>query len=225
MTDHVSRFRAHRTIRLLAALGAALGATACASGTTSRMESGGEVALPAATSADRSMETMLAGWPAMPREAAAMLTTKYGQPDLAGDRTLVWYNKGPYVKIALSRDEQPHNFPMPHTDFLTSTVKHNVPADKMDDLYEYDGSVWFHRTRGELSAQCDKEELNNLALNLAHDVAMGKRTVQDARMFYAKTAMEFKAGNMSSPYLTGLTFQPMANSADADKPADMAGMK
>jgi hypothetical protein len=206
-----------RTTMSQAAVGILLAAlSACAPARVSTM-SGGDVdptMEPSTTAADASR--VVANWPMMPRDAANMLITRYGRPDVAGDRMLVWYNKGPYVRIAITRDEQPHNFPMPHTDFLTSAVKYAVPLDRLDELARYDGSVWFHRTRGELMAQCDKEELNNLALNLAHDVATGKRTVDDARAFYAKTAMDFKQGNRSSPYVTGLIFTTQPASADAD---------
>ena len=164
----------------------------------------------------RGMESMLAAWPAKQRESAMMLVAKYGAPNVAGDQVMIWYNKGPYLKIELARNEVMHNFPAPHPDYLTSTVKYKVPTDKLDELGQYDGSVWFHRTRGELSAQCDKEEANNLALNLSHDIATGRRTVADARAFYAKTAMAMMAGDKSSPYLTGIMFQPNANSADMD---------
>lgn len=99
-----------------------------------------------------------------------MLMTKYGQPDIVSDRVLIWHDKA-------------HRFLMAHTDFMTQTVMYRAPWDKLDELAAYDGSVWYHRTRGELSAQCDLEELNNLALNLAHDVATGTRTVDDARGF------------------------------------------
>ncbi len=163
------------------------------------------------------VQTVLASWPAKQRETATMMMSKYGEPSIVGDRMLVWFNTGPMVKTALMRDAVPHNFPMPHVDYLTQTVMHRVPADKLNDLNEYDGSVWVHRTRGELSAQCDVEAMNFLALNLAHDVIMGTRTVVDARDFYSKTAMAFKQGDRSSPYVTGLTFQPEPGAADPDR--------
>jgi hypothetical protein len=147
-----------------------------------------------------------------------MLIAKYGNPDVVGDRMLVWFDTGPFTKTVLMRDAAPHDFPMPHVDYLTQTALYRVPADKVDDLFEYDGSVWVHRTRGELSAQCDVEAMNFLALNLAHDIASGRRSVTDARAFYARTAMEFKQGNRSSPYVTGLMFRSGANAADPDKP-------
>jgi hypothetical protein len=178
----------------------------------------GEVERPRITGA--ALKSLLAAWPAKQRETANELITKYGEPAVAGDRTLIWYDTGPFVKTALMRDEVPHNFPMAHVDYLTQTVKHTVPAEKLAALYEYDGSVWFHRTRGELSAQCDVEAMNFLALNLAHDIITGKRTAADARAFYAKTAMAFKQGDKSSEYVTGLIFKPEPNAADPDRAHD-----
>jgi hypothetical protein len=164
---------------------------------------------------------VLAGWPMKQRETANMLIAKYGEPSVVGDQMLAWYNTGPFVKTALMREGQAHNFPMPHVDYLTQTIKHTVPANKLAALYDYDGSVWFHRTRGELSAQCDIEAMNFLALNLSHDIIQGRRTVTDARAFYAKTAMAFKEGERSSPYVTGLMFSTEPNAADPDKAHQM----
>lgn len=204
-----------RCSTLVLAAGALLAAAAPAGAQQPKVAKG-EVEKPRITGA--ALKSLLAAWPAKQRETAQMLIGKYGEPLVAGDRMLVWYDTGPFVKTSLARDEVPHNFPMPHTDYLAQTVKHTVPADKLAALYEYDGSVWFHRTRGELTAQCDVEAMNFLALNLAHDVITGKRTAADARAFYAKTATAFKAGDTSSEYVTGLIFKPEPNAADPDRP-------
>ena len=169
----------------------------------------------------RTVNEVLASWPAKQRETANALIAQYGEPTVSGDRMLAWFDKGPFVKTVLMRDAQEHNWPMPHVDYLTQTVKHRVPAAKLAELNQYDGSVWYHRTRGELSAQCDKVEMNYLALNLAHDVITGKRNVADARAFYGKTAMAFKNGDRSSPYVTGLIFATEPNAADPDQPQKM----
>jgi hypothetical protein len=174
-----------------------------------------------ARAASRTMSEILVSWPEKQRETANALIVKYGQPTVKGDGLIAWFNSGPFVQTILMRDGQPHNFPMPHVDYLTQTIKHTVPADKLDELYQYDGSVWFHRTRGELSAQCDVEAMNFLALNLAHDILTGKRSVSDARAFYARTAMAFKQGDRSSPYVTGLIFRTEPNAADPDRPHQM----
>jgi hypothetical protein len=199
----------------LALLTAASLSVGCAAGPM-RTESGGEMAM--AGGARAVTNTVLATWPMKQRETATTLIGKYGNPDIVGDRMLVWFDTGPFIRTAVMRDAVQHDFPMPHVDYLTQTVLYRVPADRVDDLFEYDGSVWVHRTRGEVSAQCDVEAMNFLALNLAHDVASGRRSVADARAFYARTAMEFKQGNRSSAYVTGLMFTPPVNAADPDKP-------
>lgn len=55
--------------------------------------------------------------------------------------------------------------------------------------------------------------MNFLALNLADDIVKGKRSVEDARQFYAKTAMEAMKGQMSL-YTQKLQFSPAQRTAD-----------
>ena len=212
-----------RLDRLALGAAAVVALGACASGgapgATVQTASGGEVV--GARAGTSSVRQMLAAWPEKQRGTAEEMMAKYGEPAVVGERMLVWHDTGPFVKTVVMRDAVPHNFPMPHVDYLTQTVKHTVPASKLAALSEYDGSVWYHRTRGELSAQCDVEAMNLLALNLAHDVASGARTAADARAFYAKTAMAFKGGDRSSPYVTGLMFPQEPNAADPDKPHAM----
>ncbi|MEX2153654.1 MAG: hypothetical protein WD825_09970 [Gemmatimonadaceae bacterium] len=57
----------------------------------------------------------------------------------------------------------PHSFPKPHTDLLEQFIDYRVPVDKYDELAAYDGSVIVERTKGEISARCDKEAMNFLA--------------------------------------------------------------
>jgi hypothetical protein len=178
----------------------------------------------AATTADHnstSVNELISSWPEMPRQAAQKLIAKYGPPNEQTPSMLTWNNNGPWKRTILYKQEIPHEFPSPHTDFLEQFVAYRVPPDKFDDLAKYDGSVIVERTKGEMSARCDKEELNMLALNLANDVVTGKRSVDDAREYYAKTAMAFKQGK-SDPYTDKLQFPvQQAGTADPDHPASM----
>ncbi len=127
-------------------------------------------------------------------------------------------------RTIIYRDEVPHNFPKPHTDLLEQFIDYQVPIDKYDDLAAYDGSVVPERTKGEISARCDMEEMNILALNLAHDIVTGQRTVDDARQFYADTATAFMM-DRPAPYTEGLRFQPPAGeTADVDETMIAAAM-
>lgn len=161
---------------------------------------------------------LLERWPAKPREVANAMLAKYGQPHEATATVMVWHNAGPWKRTILSREETPHDFPKSHVDLLEQFIDYRVPVDKFDELAAYDGSVIVERTKGELSARCDKEEMNFLAINLAHDVAAGRRTVDEARRFYAETAMAFMNGD-KRPYTQGLQFTvTRGKTADPDKP-------
>ena len=142
----------------------------------------------------RDVNSITENWPADTKGAANLLIGKFGVPDEVTSSTLVWKDRGVWKKTVLMRDGIPHDFPMAHTDYLMQTINYKVPIEKYDELARYDGSVIVERTRGTLSARCDKEEMNFLALNLAHDIITGKKTVDEARDYYAKTAMKFKEG-------------------------------
>lgn len=89
-----------------------------------------------------------------------------------------------------------------------------VPTDKYDELAAYDGSVIVERTKGEISARCDKEAMNFLALSLANEIVTGSRSVQSARDEYGRQAMAFMNGQ-PAPHTTGLHF-PVSRGGTAD---------
>ena len=160
------------------------------------------------------VERIISGWRMKPQEAARKMIAKYGQPDEASSMRLVWHNNGPWKMTELVNEEVPHNFPKPHPDFLKQTISYRVPPDKFDELAEYDGSVVVERTKGEIAARCDLEGANFLALNLAHEIVTGKRSVGDARKFYAEAIREMK----HPEYMQGLLFQASrAEAGDPDK--------
>ena len=183
--------------------------TACTS--TNRMSS------VSATEAKR----MISGWPAKTQEVATTTMAKYGAPNEVTGTMLVWNNNGPWKKTIIHKEPVQHNFPMAHLDLLEQFVDYSVPADKYDQLALYDGSVVVARTVGEMSARCDKEEANFLALNLAHDIATGKKNVEEARAYYARSIKEMMQGKMD-PYLQKLHFSVGGDTKFPDQKA--AGM-
>ncbi|MGE0760807.1 MAG: hypothetical protein AB7O38_27605 [Pirellulaceae bacterium] len=147
------------------------------------------------------------------------MAEKYGRPNEALQSRLIWYANGPWKRTIVYRDEVPHNFPKPHTDLLEQFIDYKVPVEKFSELAAYDGSVIPERTKGEMSARCDMEEMNFLALNLAHDIVTGQRSVEESRDMYARTATDFMSGNPSD-YTTGLLFAaPGGPTADFDSPS------
>lgn len=171
-------------------------------------------------------EIDLNNWPETAQMAATAMIEKYGQPEEATESMLVWYNTGPFKRTVVYKEEVQHDFPMPHKDVLEQFVDYEVPADKFDELAMYDGSVTVERTKGEMSARCDKEAANYLALNLAHDIIEGNRHVEEAREFYASSIREMLEGNKPD-YMESLQFdEPTGEVGYTDETVmDMAEVK
>jgi len=163
-----------------------------------------------------SAQDVLGDWRSRPRERAMQLIEKYGQPDEVCQNSLKWHNKGPWKRIVLRNEEIQHNFPRPHGDFLEEVIDYRVPLERLSDLGRFDGSVLVDRTKGEMSARCDQEMANLLALNLAHDIATGRRSVEDARNEYAMQIMSAMMGQQA-PYTERLHFSMPAGTADPDE--------
>lgn len=211
MTDKVNRRTLGKTAGALAGVAVAgqLASTAA------------QEATPAASPVAMEMvEDIVANWPDVSREVAQTVMDKYGPPHEAIPSRLIWFENAPWKRTELFRDVVQHDFPMPHPDLLEQFIDYQAPADTYDELAEYDGSVIVDRTKGEISARCDKEEMNFLAINLANDVALGERTPDEARQFYAETAMAFNEEGESDPYVEGFVFEvPEGGTGFPDEPA------
>ncbi len=165
--------------------------------------------------ADEAGDT-IAKWSADAQKAAKGMIKIHGAPDETTPTMLVWHNSGPWKRIVASSTVTPHNFPGPHPDSVEQVLSYRVPESKFDELARFDGSVNVNRTRGEMSARCDAEFHNILALNLAHDIITGKRSVEGARAFYARVVMIEKMKKQLHPYGLRLNFSPRMNANDPD---------
>lgn len=171
----------------------------------------------AATADD--VDALVERWPAAPAQAVGELRAHYGEPDEATTERLIWHHNRPWTRTTVLRDEIPHHFPTAHTDFLAQSVAYRVPPERVSDLTRFNGSVVVDRTAGELTAHCDSEAMNVLALNLAHELIRGERDVEQAREAFAEEAA-MHAVNPPSAYTVRLLFEsPAGDPADYDAPA------
>jgi hypothetical protein len=166
-------------------------------------------------------ENVIGNWPEEARSAARNMMEKYGQPDGVTESRLIWNDAEQWSEIIVYRDEIQHNFPMPHKDVLEQTIPYNVPADKFDELAEYDGSVIVDKTKGTMSARCDREAANILALNLADDIIKDRRSVEEAREYYSQAIARFASEGRMDPYMQQLRFS-VAQSTDTTGDPDVA---
>jgi predicted outer membrane protein len=164
------------------------------------------------------VDSIIDTWAPKPKLVALKMIQKYGAPHEVTDSMLVWHKTGAWKKTIVHRDEIPHDFPKPHNDILEQFVDYRVAPDKVDELLQFDGSITVHRTSGELSARCDKEEMNFLAINLANEIATGKMSVDQARDTFGKEAVAAMLGKKPANTLAFRFPGTDKPTLDADKP-------
>ena len=159
------------------------------------------------------------GWSDASKMAAMTMKKQYGEPAEKSATMMMWKNTGQWKRTVVYSKEFKHDFPMPHTDVMEQCIDYKVPQEKFNDLAMFDGSVVANRTNGEISARCDKEGANFLAINLANDVIKGNKDVKTARDFYATAVKEMINGGKPA-YMQKLQFDVAGgNTEDADKPS------
>lgn len=145
-------------------------------------------------------------WPELARAAARAMIAKYGRPTEVGASALVWYGNGPWKKSIVHRRAWPHYSFELDKDYLENTIAYWVPDDKVAALTRFDKRLDVDQALGEISTRSESEKMNYLALNLADEIVRGKRTVENAREFYIRTARLAASGKASS-YLNGFLFE------------------
>ncbi len=154
----------------------------------------------------REIEAQIAEWPESSRRAAQRMIQKYGLPDQAAARALVWNDNGPWKRTIVHRDAG--------KDVLEQIAAYHVPNDRYDVIGHLQGNVSAERGRDELASKAPDEPLNFLSLNLADEVISGRRDAENAGDFYRRTAA-LTASGKSSPYTQSLLFATPPTTAPA----------
>jgi hypothetical protein len=163
------------------------------------------------------VERIIDGWPDAQKNVARQMLTKHGSPNEATPTQLFWYRNGPWKRTVLTSDVVVHNWPAPHSDFLTQVIDYYVPPEMFDDIAQFDGSILLDRTRGEVAARCDSEAANVLGLNMVHEIVTGKRSVEEARAISTQNTVAYNLGR-AAPYAECLLFEvPRGGTEDLDK--------
>jgi hypothetical protein len=163
------------------------------------------------------VEALVAHWPEAPQRGARQMLEQYGPPNEATPTKLFWYQKGQWKRILVTSDVLVHNFPAPHSDYLTQWIDYRVPVEMFDALGRYDGSCLVDRTAGEAAARCDSEAANIITLNLMHEIVTGRMSVEEARKVYAENMMGYTMGR-PAPYAERLQFPvPQGGTEDPDE--------
>ena len=158
--------------------------------------------------------SLTSGWPDSSISAAKDMIAKYGDPQETTSDSLIWRNVAPFKKIVVHKEVYSHRFPLLHQNALEHVVDYKAPVGKVDDVWNYNGSVVLNRTRGEMSSFADNEAMNILSLNLAHRVLTGNMSADAARITYGKETMDFLNGKKTAN-TSVLNFGNQFNTADA----------
>src|SRR5262249_36521961 len=118
---------------------------------------------------------------------------------------LVWIANGPWQKTVVYKTAWLHYVGKRDTDYLEQTAADRIPSGKIADLKRFDRRIEVDPVHGLLTARSESEALNFLTLNLAEEIARGRRSVEDAREAYARIERLSKSGK-SSAYAEGLLF-------------------
>ena len=163
------------------------------------------------------VERIIESWPQPQKKVAQQMIDRYGPPNEATPTKLFWYRNGPWKRTEITSDAVAHNFPAPHTDFLTQVIDYRVPPEKIPDIVRFDGSIFIDRTKGEVAARCDAEAANVLGMNMVHEIVTGKRTVEEAREATAQNTVAYATGR-NAPYAERLLFElPHGDTHDLDE--------
>lgn len=154
--------------------------------------------------------TFVESWPEAPKRVAIQMFEQYGPPNEGTSTKLFWFRAGPWKRIQVTSDVIAHNFPAPHSDFITQWIDYHVPVEKFDEIGRYDGSCLVDRTAGEVGARCDSEAANMITINLMHEIVTGAKTVDEAGKVYAENMAAYMIGR-SAPYAEQLLFTPPSN--------------
>jgi hypothetical protein len=79
-------------------------------------------------------EGVVEHWPEAPKKVAEKILDHYGPPNELTPTKLFWYRTGPWSRMELTADELVHNFPTPHTDFLTQYVDYPMNPERASGL-------------------------------------------------------------------------------------------
>lgn len=164
---------------------------------------------------DSSIKNLIKDWPEASQQAAQEMISKYKLPQEATPTHLTWFQTGPFKRSTVYKEEISHQFPIKHADVLEQVVDYRVPFNKVDDLWNFNGSVVISKTAGEMASWAESEEMNLLLLNLAYEVINDKRSANEARKELGKVVSSSMKGEQNSK-MQELQFTPSERSADPD---------
>lgn len=128
------------------------------------------------------------------RNLGFALIQRLGQPNIVYTGHLQWNAKLPrIVKLVLLDENIPHNFPMPHHDFVYSTTNIKVSPDQASALAQVSGSIIIDQLKGQVTARCGALIKNQVTLGFVDDFVNDRikvGSIEELRNEYARRFKE-----------------------------------
>jgi hypothetical protein len=145
--------------------------------------------------------TVTDNWTQPSRAAARELIEKYGVPSRTSPGELVWDEVGRWQRLAV-RDRFPGET---GNHIVTGSIRYHIPAGKRRELESFSDALKISPDGRSISATAASEQLDFLALNLAHEIVQGVRNAEQARKFHDR-AVELAAAGKTPLHMRGLLF-------------------
>jgi hypothetical protein len=151
-------------------------------------------------------EAVVGRWSNSPAMAARALIEKHGVPDEVHAEDLVWYGAGAWSRTVV-RDVDPDAARGEGGDLgmIEQTLDVDLTPSQAADVVAFDPRADYDPEERTLTVRSDREELNTLRMNLAHDVIVGKLSPERARASF-QSIVSYEESGKNSPSLQDLQF-------------------
>jgi hypothetical protein len=164
------------------------------------------------------IDAAVAGWPAASRTEALLLAKKYGAPKETEAGRIAWVDASPWKTTVVLEDGPT----------VEQTLAHRFAPEEAERLASFE-HVKVDAEAGTVVVRHASEARNFAAVNLAHEVATGRRTLPQAEARWAAIEKDLANGK-TPPEAQRLAFAPKPAAADpgakdapAPAPADDLG--
>ncbi len=163
---------------------------------------------PVRAAADRAAlaDAVVANWQPQSRLAARKIIEQYGVPDEVRPERLTWTGRGPWASVVVHEMTPPY-VQADELGVLEQSVPYPMTPEQIVAIADFDRHLRFDGASGQLVSRADREEVNFLRLNLAHEIAEKRLTPRQA-VEMQKHSLELEAAGKTTHYLLGLRFGP-----------------
>jgi hypothetical protein len=136
-----------------------------------------------------------------PAETLPILIDTYGPPDMIDPRkggSAIWYKKSlpsdtPFESIEIKDEQIPNDKPYPHTDFIYTSYKVNVPEHMIGSLHKISKSITYDPLKKIMTARNFDIKANVVTHWIVKHFALGKLNIDEAVSMYGPMNMEILA--------------------------------